>query len=105
MTANFFAALRTVKPALSLLGLDSALRKASVKVSATESREAGASAGLTQNQIDRSNFDCPDPSYLIGSSLYCHVVANRLVAAPVRHRCAQRRDPLKSNYLNASQAL
>jgi hypothetical protein len=102
VTANSFAALRTVKLAASVLGLGSASLKASVKVSAMESREARASVGP---KIDRSNFDCHDPPDVACLSLYCRVVANQLVTAPVRRRCAQRCDLLLSNYLSANRAL
>jgi hypothetical protein len=103
---SFSAALRPVKLAASMLGLDSALLKASVKALATESRAARASDARPQRRIDRLNFDCPnDPPNLTCLSLYCRVAANRLVAAPVRRRCAQRRDPLMSNYLSANRAL
>jgi hypothetical protein len=68
-----------------------------VKASATEWREASASLGLRQQKIDRSNFDCPhDPPDLTCLNLYFRVVAARPEAAPVRHRCAPRPDPLMS---------
>jgi hypothetical protein len=53
VTANFSAAPRPGKLVASLLGLGSASLKASVKVSATESRAASASVELRLRQIDR----------------------------------------------------
>jgi hypothetical protein len=103
VTANSFAALLRVRRAPRLLDLDSASLKASERVSATESREASVSLGLTQQQIDRSNFDCHDQ--LACSSLYCRVAADQQMAVPVRHRCAHRRALLLSNYLSATRAL